>query len=100
MRLVAVGLSHHRDRRRPARPRRARRPRARAASSQNLATPARGEALALSTCNRTELYLAGPDAATLTALGVRELSELVGVDPRELEPVLYRLHATRPPRCT
>ncbi len=46
---------------------------------QNLAQAGAREALVLSTCNRTELYLAGPDAANLTALGVRELSELVAV---------------------
>ena len=37
-----------------------------------------GEAVCLSTCNRTELYVAGPGA-------------LAGVEPRQLEPHLYRL---------
>ena len=90
MRLVAVGLSHHRAgvglRGRVA----LAEPEARCLV-QNLAQAGAREAVVLSTCNRTELYLAGPDAAELTTLGVRELSELVGVDPRELEPVLYRL---------
>jgi glutamyl-tRNA reductase len=90
MRLVTVGLSHHR-----------------AAFGllgrvalgenesrcllQNLIVAGAREAAVISTCNRTELYLAGPDAASLTALAVRELSELVDVSPAELEPVLYRL---------
>ncbi|MEO9174206.1 MAG: glutamyl-tRNA reductase, partial [Gaiellales bacterium] len=90
MRLVAVGLSHHR-----------------AAFGllgrvalgenetrcllQNLVAAGAREAAAISTCNRTELYLAGTDAAGLTALAVHEFSELVDVSPDELEPVLYRL---------
>ena len=90
MRLVTVGLSHHRAgvglRGRVA----LAEPEARCLV-QNLAHAGAREAVVLSTCNRTELYLGGPDAANLTTLGVRELSELVGVDPRELEPVLYRL---------
>jgi glutamyl-tRNA reductase len=90
VRLVAVGLSHHRAdvglRGRVA----LGEPQSRCLL-QNLAVAGAREAVVLSTCNRTELFLAGPDAATLAALGVRELSELVGVDPRELEPVLYRL---------
>jgi glutamyl-tRNA reductase len=90
MRLVAVGLSHHRAdvglRGRVA----LAEPEARCLI-RNLALAGAREAVALSTCNRTELYLAGPDAANLATLGVRELSELVGVDARELEPVLYRL---------
>jgi glutamyl-tRNA reductase len=90
MRLVAVGLSHHRAgvglRGRVA----LGEPEARCLI-RNLALAGAREAVALSTCNRTELYLAGPDAANLATLGVRELSELVGVDARELEPVLYRL---------
>jgi glutamyl-tRNA reductase len=90
VRLVAVGLSHHR-----------------AAFGllgrvalgenetrcllQNLVAAGAREAAAISTCNRTELYLAGSDAAGLTALAVHEFSELVDVSPGELEPVLYRL---------
>ena len=58
---------------------------------QNLRAAGAREAAAISTCNRTELYLAGPDAAKLAALGTRELSELVDVPIDELEPVLYRL---------
>ena len=47
------------------------------------------EAVALSTCNRTELYLFGRDslAARQAALGV--LARHAGVTPGELEPSLY-----------
>jgi glutamyl-tRNA reductase len=47
-----------------------------------------GEAVCLSTCNRTELYLVGPDAEgrALDALGT-----LSGLPPDELRPVVYRL---------
>jgi glutamyl-tRNA reductase len=47
-----------------------------------------GEAVCLSTCNRTELYLVGPEA------DVRALDALVtvsGLPPDELRPVVYRL---------
>jgi glutamyl-tRNA reductase len=46
-----------------------------------------GEIVCLSTCNRTELYLAGDDAAEARAVSV--LTRLGGDD---LEPLLYRLH--------
>ena len=80
MRLVAVGLSHHRAASACSGASRSPSPR-RAACSQNLRAAGAREAVVLSTCNRTEIYLAGPDAANLTALGEHELSELVGVDP-------------------
>jgi glutamyl-tRNA reductase len=50
-----------------------------------------GEAVCLSTCNRTELYVAtdGPEAAERCA--VDALSAVAGVSPDELRPVLYRL---------
>ena len=90
MRLVAVGLSHHRAgvglRGRVALGEAEAR-----CLVQNLAAAGAAESLVLSTCNRTELYLAGADAAVLTTLAIHELSELVGVEARELEPVLYRL---------
>ena len=47
-----------------------------------------GEAVCLSTCNRTELYLVGPDAES------RALDALVsvsGLPPEELRSVVYRL---------
>jgi glutamyl-tRNA reductase len=90
VRLVAVGLSHHRAAfgllgRVALHETEAR------CLLQNLLAAGAGESAVISTCNRTELYLAGPDAAALTALAVQELSELVSVSPAELEPVLYRL---------
>jgi glutamyl-tRNA reductase len=45
------------------------------------------EAVCLSTCNRTELYLASPDAEEAEQAGAGALGSL---DP-EIEPVLYRL---------
>jgi glutamyl-tRNA reductase len=51
-----------------------------------------GEAVCLSTCNRTELYLAGeetlPDAA---AEAVSALAQRAGMDEPDFRPVLYRL---------
>ena len=47
------------------------------------------EAVCLSTCNRTELYLAAPEGATAELAGAQALSRLGGV---EIEPLLYRLH--------
>jgi glutamyl-tRNA reductase len=49
------------------------------------------EAVCLSTCNRTELYLAGPDAEALQERAAVSLVELAGLDEAELSPVLYRL---------
>jgi glutamyl-tRNA reductase len=49
------------------------------------------EAVCLSTCNRTEVYLAGPDAEALQARAASALVELAGLDEAELAPVLYRL---------
>jgi glutamyl-tRNA reductase len=46
-----------------------------------------GEAVCLSTCNRTELYLAGAEGTA----GEDALVELSGVDRDELAPALYRL---------
>ncbi|HEV3479637.1 MAG TPA: glutamyl-tRNA reductase [Gaiellaceae bacterium] len=50
-----------------------------------------GEAVCLSTCNRTELYLAAADAAQAERRATEALAELAGVTPGELEPYLYRL---------
>jgi glutamyl-tRNA reductase len=47
-----------------------------------------GEAVCLSTCNRTEIYSAGPDDADALAL----LSERSGLEVDELSNVVYRLH--------
>jgi len=51
-----------------------------------------GEAVCLSTCNRTELYLAGDDALPHAAeRAVAALAERSGLDESELRSVLYRL---------
>ncbi len=47
-----------------------------------------GEAVCLSTCNRTEIYSAGPDDADALTL----LSERSGLEVDELSNVAYRLH--------
>jgi glutamyl-tRNA reductase len=49
------------------------------------------EAVCLSTCNRTELYLASPDAVSAEELAASLLSELASLPENELVPVLYRL---------
>jgi glutamyl-tRNA reductase len=48
-----------------------------------------GEAVALSTCNRTELYLAAGDAAAARERAVAELASLSGLAGPELERSLY-----------
>jgi glutamyl-tRNA reductase len=50
-----------------------------------------GEAVCLSTCNRTELYLAAADPLEGDRRATEALAELAGVEPTELEPHLYRL---------
>jgi glutamyl-tRNA reductase len=50
-----------------------------------------GEAVCLSTCNRTEIYLAADDQGEADRRATEALSELAGVEPAELEPYLYRL---------
>jgi glutamyl-tRNA reductase len=50
-----------------------------------------GEAVCLSTCNRTELYLAAADPLEADRRATDALAELAAVDPAELEPYLYRL---------
>ncbi|MGE5272982.1 MAG: glutamyl-tRNA reductase [Verrucomicrobiota bacterium] len=47
-----------------------------------------GEAVCLSTCNRTELYLVGPDAEPRA---LDALVSLSGLPPEELRSVVYRL---------
>jgi glutamyl-tRNA reductase len=49
-----------------------------------------GEAVCLSTCNRTEIYCAGDDSAAREALAL--LSDSSGLAPDELAAVVYRLH--------
>jgi glutamyl-tRNA reductase len=50
-----------------------------------------GESVCLSTCNRTEVYLAAEDGEDAVRRATRALAELARVDERELEPYLYRL---------
>jgi glutamyl-tRNA reductase len=50
-----------------------------------------GEAVCLSTCNRTELYLVSPATADADQRATDALAELAGVEAAELEPYLYRL---------
>jgi glutamyl-tRNA reductase len=86
MNLVLVGTSHHHAplelRERVALDREA----AHALAAGLAADDA--EAVCLSTCNRTELYLAGEDAHVLEQAAVQALVEL---EP-DVEPALYRLH--------
>jgi glutamyl-tRNA reductase len=49
------------------------------------------EAVCLSTCNRTEVYIAAADPAEADGRVIEALSELAQVEPAELEPYLYRL---------
>jgi glutamyl-tRNA reductase len=88
MNLLLVGTSH---RRAPVevRERIAVDPDAAAALAARLADG--GEAVCLSTCNRTEIYLAAADSGEADLRATRALSELAGVEPSELEPHLYRL---------
>ncbi len=50
-----------------------------------------GEAVCLSTCNRTEVYLATEEPREGDRLATELLAEVAGVERRELEPYLYRL---------
>ena len=88
MNLLLVGTSH---RRAPVevRERIAVDPDGAAALAARLANG--GEAVCLSTCNRTKIYLAASDAGEADHRATRALSELAGVEAAELEPHLYRL---------
>jgi glutamyl-tRNA reductase len=52
---------------------------------------ANGEAVCLSTCNRTELYLAADEADSAEERAAQFLSTLASMPEGELVPVLYRL---------
>jgi glutamyl-tRNA reductase len=84
MKLTLVGVSHH-DAPVELRERVALGPRA----ASELAARLGGEAVVLSTCNRTELYLARDDHAEEVA--VETLTTLAGESGGELEAALYRL---------
>jgi glutamyl-tRNA reductase len=85
MRLVLVGTSHHHA---PVelRERVALNHEAGAGLAKRLAATG-GEAVCLSTCNRTELYVAAPDVDAAERAAVAALAEL---EP-DVEPALYRL---------
>jgi glutamyl-tRNA reductase len=86
MRLVLVGTSHHHA---PVELReRVALDRERGAELAERLAAAGGQAVVLSTCNRTELYVAAPDIDAAERAAVAALAEL---EP-EVEPALYRLH--------
>ncbi len=86
MRLVLVGTSHHHA---PVELReRVALDSDRGAALAALLAADGGEAVCLSTCNRTELYVAAPDIDAAEQAAVAALAEL---EP-EVEPALYRLH--------
>jgi glutamyl-tRNA reductase len=91
-RLLAVGLSHKtapiEDREKAALNDRLVRPVLRALGDQ----PAVSEAVALSTCNRTELYAAVKDPGAGEAALRSALLEHARIDIRRLECALYTLH--------
>ena len=88
MRLLLVGTSH---RLAPleVRERVALDPEGEAALARRLGES--GEAVCLSTCNRTELYLAADDTGAAGERATEALADLGGVPRAELEPYLYRL---------
>ena len=88
MKLVLVGISHHRA---PVelRERVAVEPAIAGQIAASLA--AGGEAVVLSTCNRTEIYLAAEGDADLDARATASLLALAGERGDEVAPVLYRL---------
>jgi glutamyl-tRNA reductase len=61
------------------------------AAALGAALAADGEAVCLSTCNRTEVYLAADDDGEADRRVIETLSGLAEVEPSELEPYLYRL---------
>ena len=89
MKLALVGISHHQA---PVevRERVALGPEESRELARALAA-AGGEAVCLSTCNRTELYLAESDAAAAAQRAADILVGLAALPPGELEPLLYRL---------
>ncbi len=90
MRLVAVGLNH-RSAGIDLRGRVALDGARRRCLLANLKAAGATEAAVLDTCNRTEVYAAGPDADALTALAAQELADAAHASVAELDPVLYRL---------
>jgi glutamyl-tRNA reductase len=92
VKLALAGVSHH-TASLELRERVAIDPEAAAAFARELvgADGAGHEAVVLSTCNRTELYLASDDDDGLAGLADRALLSLAGADAEALAPVAYRL---------
>ena len=89
MKLVLVGLSHHVA---PVELRERAAVSLEGAGRVALSLAARGaEAVCLSTCNRTELYLASADAGEAEASATAAFRELTGEGGDELLATLYRL---------
>jgi glutamyl-tRNA reductase len=89
MRLVLVGTSHHRA---PVELRE--QIFVSAADNRELVERLAGhdaEAVVLSTCNRTELYLVHADEEAARARAFAELTALAGLSEREIAPALYTL---------
>ncbi|HEU0336732.1 MAG TPA: glutamyl-tRNA reductase, partial [Gaiellaceae bacterium] len=89
MKLALVGVSHHQA---PIELRERVAVDAERAAALAARLAGDGEAVVLSTCNRTELYLAAEGDAALAQRGLATLAELAGDAAGELAPVLYRLH--------
>jgi glutamyl-tRNA reductase len=88
VKLALVGVSHHQA---PIELRERVAVDAERAASLAACLALDGEAVVLSTCNRTELYLAAEGDAALEERGLAALAELAGDAAGELAPVLYRL---------
>jgi glutamyl-tRNA reductase len=90
MQLVLVGISHHvapvelRERVAVGIPEAEE-------LAASLAASGEGEAVCVSTCNRTELYLACADPTSAEELAVEALLRIAELDADELVPSLYRL---------
>ncbi len=89
MTLILVGVSHHVA---PVELReRVAVPAAKASALARELAGDGGEAVCLSTCNRTELYLGDGDTAGAERRAVAALCGIAGLPEEELRPVLYRL---------
>jgi glutamyl-tRNA reductase len=88
MRLVLVGTSHHRA---PVELRELVALDQAGAARLAAELAQRAEAVVLSTCNRTELYVAHEDAGTGEALADEALDRLAGSTAAALAPAVYRL---------
>ncbi|MBI2691617.1 MAG: glutamyl-tRNA reductase [Solirubrobacterales bacterium] len=52
------------------------------------------EAVAISTCNRTELYLVAPDSVAAESLALSKLAKRADIRPTELVELLYTFHGS------